>query len=687
MRAEISGVPSDVGSHRQRYRRQATTATIPPVRPNDSDGGNSCSGSTGQLWHESNRVCLTVLKYTIDKTIRQSIPEKDTAVDYLKAISEKFKKFDKSQKAYYLSLLDNTLYDGASGVREHMMKLVNYFNKLKSLKSLLVEFWVLRTTYNSQEAEWSIDQMMSIFTQEEESLKKAKTCTHSVNNITEGSSRKGGHEKYKEKKHQNKRSFGPKKDKKKDQGKMKKSFKGNCFYCKKSGHSISECFKLKNKREKEGVQGSSAEVECVGTIVLNLYSGDELILYDVVYVPSCRRSVVSTSVLDKQGYSFWQGSGRIDIYYNTIVVGTASLMNGLYCLNINSILESSVASVNTVTGHKRQRTDENSSMLWQRRLGHISRDRLERMVKQDILHDLDFSDFDSCVDCIKGKFPARARSIGAFRSESILDLIQTDISGPISPATLGNYKYFITIIDDYSRFGWIDLLHEKSYSLNAFKAFKATVELKSGKVIKSVRISVGVMPLKTAAYILNQVPSKSVEKTPYELFTRKKPSLKPFRVWGCRAEVRPYNPQLKKLDSRTVTAYFIGYCTGSRGCRLYCPNYSIRVIESDKAFYFENDSDNGENRDDILVENPVDPVVVSPIVEIGEPVVDLRRPQRSRKGAILDDYIVYLQVFESDVVEGTDPVSYREAVSGHPCLRCGVDDSYDERMSFKKGAG
>ncbi|KAF7808426.1 Retrovirus-related Pol polyprotein from transposon TNT 1-94 [Senna tora] len=503
-------------------------------RPADLTDRSSAADKTHyRLWLESNRVCLTVLKYTIDKTIRQSIAEKDTAVDYLKAISEKFKKFDKSQKAYYLSLLDNTLYGGASGVREHMMKLVNYFNKLKSLKVDLV-------------------------TQEEESLKKAKSCTHSVNNITKGSSRKGGHEKYKGKKHQDKRSFGPKKDNKKDKGKMKKSFKGNCFYCKKSDHSISECFKLKNKREKE---------------------------------------------------------------------------------------------VNTITGHKRQRTDENSSMLWHRRLGHISRDRLERMVKQDILHNLDFSDFDSCVDCIKGKFPARAKSERASRSESILDLIHTDIGGPISSDTLGNYKYFITFMDDYSEFGWIDLLHEKSDSLDAFKAFKAVVELKSEKVIKSVR-----------------------------------------------AEVRPYNPQLKKLDSRTVSAYFIGYCTRSRGCRFYCPNYSTRVIESDRAFYFENDSDSGsniprvinlhnedtllplssqtsssvahvpvldgENRDDILVENPIDPVVVPPIVKIGEPVVDLRRSQRSRKGAIPDDYIVYLQEFESNVVEGTDPVSYRESVSG-----------------------
>ena len=48
--------------------------------------------------------------------------------------------------------------------------------------------------------------------------------------------------------------------------------------------------------------------------------------------------------------------------------------------------------------------------------------------------------------------------------------------------------------------------------------------------------------LKTATYILNQVPSKFVPKTPYELWPWKKPSLYHFHVWECKAEVRPYSP-------------------------------------------------------------------------------------------------------------------------------------------------
>ena len=80
--------------------------------------------------------------------------------------------------------------------------------------------------------------------------------------------------------------------------------------------------------------------------------------------------------------------------------------------------------------------------------------------------------------------------------------------------------------------------------------------------------------LRIAAYILNQVPSKSVPKTPYELWSRKKPSLRHFHVWGYKVEVRPYNLQSKKLDPKTIIGFFIGYCVGSRGSRFYCPSYT-----------------------------------------------------------------------------------------------------------------
>ena len=56
-------------------------------------------------------------------------------------------------------------------------------------------------------------------------------------------------------------------------------------------------------------------------------------------------------------------------------------------------------------------------------------------------------------------------------------VIHTHICGLFNPRAMVGYKYFITFIDDYSRYGFVELIREKSDSLEAFKAFKAKVEL------------------------------------------------------------------------------------------------------------------------------------------------------------------------------------------------------------------
>lgn len=74
--------------------------------------------------------------------------------------------------------------------------------------------------------------------------------------------------------------------------------------------------------------------------------------------------------------------------------------------------------------------------------------------------------------------------------------------------------------------------------------------------------------LKTAVYVLNRVPSKSVPKTPFELWKGWKPSLRHLHTWGCPVEVRVYNPNMKKLDPRTVSGFFIGYVEMSKTRRV-----------------------------------------------------------------------------------------------------------------------
>ena len=81
----------------------------------------------------------------------------------------------------------------------------------------------------------------------------------------------------------------------------------------------------------------------------------------------------------------------------------------------------------------------------------------------------------------------------------------------------------------------------------------------------SLPVSLWMYALKTAMYLLNRVPSKVVQKTPFELWTGRKPSLRHLHVWGCQVEIRIYNPQEKKLDARTTSGYFISYLVKSKG--------------------------------------------------------------------------------------------------------------------------
>ena len=132
--------------------------------------------------------------------------------------------------------------------------------------------------------------------------------------------------------------------------------------------------------------------------------------------------------------------------------------------------------------------NEDSSILWHWKLGHISIQRIKRLVNDGVLSTLDFTDFHTCVDYIKGKQTNKSKK-GAKRSTNILEIIHSDIC--CSDMDAYGPKYFISFIDDYSRYMYIYLLHNKNEALGVFKVFKAEVEKQCGKQIKIVRIDRG----------------------------------------------------------------------------------------------------------------------------------------------------------------------------------------------------
>ena len=81
--------------------------------------------------------------------------------------------------------------------------------------------------------------------------------------------------------------------------------------------------------------------------------------------------------------------------------------------------------------------------LWHCRLGHISRERIERLVKNEINPPLEFSDLEQCIECINRKFIKQIKK-GAKRSAGTLEIIHTDICGPFPVKSVDGYDSFIT---------------------------------------------------------------------------------------------------------------------------------------------------------------------------------------------------------------------------------------------------
>ena len=61
---------------------------------------------------------------------------------------------------------------------------------------------------------------------------------------------------------------------------------------------------------------------------------------------------------------------------------------------------------------------------------------MERLIKDEILSDLDLSNFNACVDCIKGKIIAKVTNAKVDRCIELLGVIHTDICGSFTPPTM-----------------------------------------------------------------------------------------------------------------------------------------------------------------------------------------------------------------------------------------------------------
>ncbi|GJY37417.1 retrotransposon protein, putative, ty1-copia subclass [Tanacetum coccineum] len=218
---------------------------------------------------------------------------------------------------------------------------------------------------------------------------------------------------------------------------------------------------------------------------------------------------------------------------------------------------------------------------------------MEKLQHDGLLDSTDIKSFEKCVSCISGKMARKPYSHQVERAKDLLRLIHTDVFGPFRTVSRQGASYFVTFTDDFSRYGYVYLLKHKHEVFETFKVFQKEVENQLGKTIKSLcshrrgeymsqdvldhlkdhgiithrtppytpqyngvserrnqtlldmvrsMMSQTTLPksfwdyaLLSVACILNMVPTKKVDKTPYEVWHGQAPKLSYLKVWGCEA--------------------------------------------------------------------------------------------------------------------------------------------------------
>lgn len=248
--------------------------------------------------------------------------------------------------------------------------------------------------------------------------------------------------------------------------------------------------KIRPKAVQENIKVADGRyVQCgaTGDVLFNCESNGKssvMHLKDVNYVPKLSSNLISVNKLSKSGYKIVFTGDFCEISQEgRFIMKIKAKANGLYELK-------PVSTVNFVANEKVQ-TD--CIHTWHLRFGHRNMTDISKMIKDKALDGVTLRSCecprtDVCRICCEGKFvrqkfPKKRRN----KTYAFFDLVHSDLCGPFDVATPAGHRYFLTMIEDQSRYCHIYFLKRKSDAYEKFKEYIAFVKNKFGKCFKTLR--------------------------------------------------------------------------------------------------------------------------------------------------------------------------------------------------------
>ena len=384
--------------------------------------------------------------------------------------------------------------------------------------------------------------------------------------------------------------------------------------------------------------------------------GTYIALKEVLYVPKLMKNLLSVRTMTKQDAEVrFIGDKCLVVKQNkngtscTVEIGK-SVNGGLYKLYSPVISKPSEEKACFATTN-------GSLSLWHQRYGHLNMKDITHISKNDVVDGMKTcnekeENIDDCESCALGKMhrlphPKQSEN----RANKILEMVHTDLCGPMQIESVGGSRYLLTFIDDYSRYTVVYLLKRKSEVTSKFKEFVMLMEnnshqIKKLNVINSVRSDNGgeyrsdefkkycsekgisqqftnpycpqqngvserlnrtivesarsmlchaKLPLKfwaeavnTVVYLRNRSPTSALNgRTPFEYWFNRKPDVSNLRVFGCICYVHIPDALRKKLDPKSYKAIFVGYPSDTKGYKVYNVN-SGKFCRSRNIIFSEN---------------------------------------------------------------------------------------------------
>lgn len=393
--------------------------------------------------------------------------------------------------------------------------------------------------------------------------------------------------------------------------------------------------------------GKYEDVKGKGTVrieVLDAFNNVKVLsLSDVLWVPAVPEDLISVRKLQRKGCQvLFTEDERCEISYKGHVVALGDLCNNLYELRQPN------KACMAHNGHP-----ENCIHRWHEKCGHRDIEVIKRLNKEKLVEEVKIVDCgidETCGVCQEGKLTkTKFPKVATKHSLAVMDLVHTDLCGPMQTKTPSKKSYILTFIDDHTKYTVIYLLQHKSETFSKLQEYVEMCLNMFGRKPKFIRSDRGgehtgnevvnylkkngiqieyTVPhnpqqngvaerknrtlvemsrcmlfgaglpntfwgeaVNMANHIQNRLPTKAAEVTPFEGWFKRKPNIQHFEKFGAKCYVHIEAQKRQKLDAKSFQAVLVGYDEQSKGYRCYNPKTERVVISRDVRFVINNETE------------------------------------------------------------------------------------------------